>query len=213
MHGIILWCLLYYLPAYYEAVKGQTPILAGVSIFPVTFTVAPASVVVGIMVSVRGTFRGHIWVRWFLTTLGMGLLYLLDVHTSTPAWVFLNLVSGLGTGILFPSMAFDIQAAVSNEDVAYTVAIMAFFRTFGQAFGMAIGGTIFSNALKSKLTAIPSIGPAAGKLSKDTIGLIAVIKDMPQSPEKNFIIQAYADALKIVWSRFHHSLFMLDTLY
>jgi len=34
MHGIILWSLLYYLPAYYEAVKNQSPILAGISIFP-----------------------------------------------------------------------------------------------------------------------------------------------------------------------------------
>ena len=48
IHGIILWCLLYYLPLYYEAVKNYSPILAGVAIFPKTFTVSPASVVVGI---------------------------------------------------------------------------------------------------------------------------------------------------------------------
>jgi hypothetical protein len=45
VHGSILWSILYYLPLYYEAVKGFSPILAGVALFPQTFTVAPASIV------------------------------------------------------------------------------------------------------------------------------------------------------------------------
>lgn len=36
VHGIILWSVLYYLPLYYEAVKGFSPILAGVALFPQT---------------------------------------------------------------------------------------------------------------------------------------------------------------------------------
>lgn len=83
--------------------------MAGVAMFPQTFTVAPASVVVGIIVSITGRFRWAIWTGWVLTTTGMGLMYLLDVNTPTVEWVFLNLVAGLGTGMLFPSMAFAIQ--------------------------------------------------------------------------------------------------------
>lgn len=45
IHGIILWGVLYYLPLYYQAVKGMTPIMAGVALFPQTFTVAPAAMV------------------------------------------------------------------------------------------------------------------------------------------------------------------------
>lgn len=40
LHGIILWSLLYFLPLYYEAVKGYTPIIAGVAILPETGFVA-----------------------------------------------------------------------------------------------------------------------------------------------------------------------------
>ena len=47
IHGIMLWSSLYYLPLYYEAVKGMTPIMAGVALFPNTFTVAPAAGVSG----------------------------------------------------------------------------------------------------------------------------------------------------------------------
>lgn len=45
IHGIILWSVLYYLPLYYEAVKGLSPIMSGVALFPQTFTVAPAAMV------------------------------------------------------------------------------------------------------------------------------------------------------------------------
>lgn len=45
IHGILLWAILYYLPLYYEAVKGLTPIMSGVALFPQTFTVAPVAAV------------------------------------------------------------------------------------------------------------------------------------------------------------------------
>lgn len=43
LHGIVLWCLLYFLPLYYEAVKGYTPIVSGVAILPETGFVARKS--------------------------------------------------------------------------------------------------------------------------------------------------------------------------
>lgn len=43
VHGIILWAILYYLPLYFQAVKGMSPIMSGVAVFPWTFTVAPAA--------------------------------------------------------------------------------------------------------------------------------------------------------------------------
>ena len=201
IHGMILWCLLYYAPLYYEVVKNESPILAGVSLFPETFTVAPAAVVTGIIITQIGRYRWAIWSGWFLTTLGAGLLYLLDVHTTTVQWVFLNLVSGLGMGILFPSMAFAVQAAQRNEDLAFAVAMFSFFRSFGQSIGVAVGGTIFQNQMKKKLLAYPLLAPMAGHYSQDAASLVQIIKAMEgdQSVQKAQLIQAYADALKVVW--------------
>lgn len=105
IHGMVLWCLLYYEPLYYEAVKGYSPIIAGVAIFPETFTVAPVSVLTGFLVTLTGRYRWALWSGWVLTTFGLGILYLLDVDTSVVSWVFLNLACGIGMGLLFPSMA------------------------------------------------------------------------------------------------------------
>ena len=200
IHGMILWCILYYLPLYYETVKGETPILAGISLFPETFTVAPAAMVTGILITKTGRYRWAIWSGWILTTFGCGLLCYLKVDTSTVAWVFLNLVSGLGMGMLFPAMAFSIQAATPNVDLAFAVGLYSFFRAFGQAIGVAIGGTIFQNQMKIKLLTYPLLASQATEYSADASSLVQVIKKMPAGEARTELIQSYTDALQIVWA-------------
>ncbi len=199
VHGMILWSLLYYLPLYYEAVKGFSPVIAGVALFPETFTVAPTCIVVGVLITVTGRYRWAIWSGWALTVAGTGLLYLLDVHISTVAWIFLNLVGGLGMGMLFPSMAFAIQASQKNEDLAFAVAMFSFFRAFGQALGVAVGGSVFQNQMKTKLLAYPALASKAVEYSKDASSLVQIIKGMKDGPAKLDLQHAYADSLKVVW--------------
>ncbi|KAL8651755.1 MAG: hypothetical protein Q9226_004560 [Calogaya cf. arnoldii] len=200
IHGMILWSILYYMPLYYEAVKGFSPIISGVALFPETFTVAPASIVIGILITVTGRYRWAIWSGWVLTVLGTGLLYLLDVDTSTVSWIFINLVGGLGMGMLFPSMAFAIQASQTNEDLAFAIAMFSFFRAFGQAIGVAVGGTVFQNQMKSKLLSYPALASMAEEYSKDASGLVQIIKSMQDDVVKRNLQQAYADSLKVVWA-------------
>lgn len=200
LHGMVLWSLLYYLPLYYEAVKGFSPIISGVALFPETFTVAPASIIVGILITVTGRYRWAIWAGWVLTVLGTGVLYLLDVDTSTVSWIFINLVGGLGMGMLFPSMAFAIQASQTNEDLAFAIAMFSFFRAFGQAIGVAVGGTIFQNQMRSKLLTYPTLASRAGEYSKDASSLVQIIKSMQDDAMKQNLRHAYADSLKVVWA-------------
>ena len=200
LHGMILWSLLYYMPLYYETVKRETAILAGVSLFPQTFTVAPAAVVTGILISKVGRYRWAIWSGWSISTLGYGLLCYLKVNTPTVSWVFLNLVSGIGMGILFPAMTFPIQAATSNKDMAFAVALYSFFRAFGQAIGVAIGGTIFQNEMKKKLLRYPLLASHATEYSRDASSLVQVIKTMSAGQARTELVQSYTDALRIVWA-------------
>ncbi|KAL8730754.1 MAG: hypothetical protein Q9166_003824 [cf. Caloplaca sp. 2 TL-2023] len=200
IHGMILWSLLYYLPLYYEAVKGFSPIVSGVALFPETFTVAPASMVVGILITVTGRYRWAIWAGWVLSVLGTGLLYLLDVRTSTVAWIFLNLVGGLGMGMLFPSMAFAIQASQTNEDLAFAIAMFSFFRAFGQAIGVAVGGTVFQNQMKTKLLSYAALASKADEYAKDASSLVQIIKGMQEGVVKENLRHAYTDSLKVVWA-------------
>lgn len=51
-HGMMVWSLLYYMPLYFEVAKNYSPVISGIALFPFTFTIAPAAVVVGKLTSV-----------------------------------------------------------------------------------------------------------------------------------------------------------------
>lgn len=199
IHGIILWAILYYLPLYFEAVKEFGPILTGVALFPWTFTVAPASIVTGIAIAVTGTYRWANSLGWLLATLGMGLLIVIKVDTSTVAWVFLCLVGGLGTGLLFPAMALGVQASATAKDQAYAANMFSFLRVFGQTLGVAIGGVVFQNQMKSKMLTYPLLADLAGAYSQDAAGLVRIIKEMEGGEMKEQLKESYTYALRYIW--------------
>ncbi|KAI9675663.1 MAG: hypothetical protein M1817_001030 [Caeruleum heppii] len=205
LHGTILWSLLYYLPLYYQVAQSQSAIVSGISLFPQTFTVAPASIVTGILIARTGDYRIAIWTGWTLSTLGLGLLVLLDESMKTVVWIFINLVSGLGLGILYPSTEFAVQAAVDDKDLPLAVAMFSFFRSFGQAIGVAVGGVVFQNrfeyALRSTVSTAALPSDVIERYSHDASALVEVIKSIPanQLPLKTGLVESYVSALRTVW--------------
>lgn len=200
VHGVMMWSVLYYLPLFFEAVKGYSPILAGIACFPETFTVAPCTVVVAITVQLTGRYRWALWSGWVIATTGMGVMYLLDVDTPVWKWVVLNLVPGIGLGLLFPAMGFSIQASAPQKDAAGAVAMFTFFRGLGQSVGVAIGGVIFQNRIKAKLLTFPDTASLAGKYAQDASALVEIIKSLPENSKiKAELRIGYADALKWIW--------------
>ena len=199
LHSMIVLALVYYLPLYYEGIKGFSTTLTGAAVLPETLTVAPAAVIAGTVITKIGVFRWAVWSGWAIATLGLGILYLMDVNTTTVQWVFLNLVAGIGTGLLYPALQFSVQSATSNEHMAEAVAMYSFFRGVGQALGVAIGGTVFQNQLYVKLMKKPNLAATASQYSQDAAALAQIIRTMPEGQDRTDLIQQYADALKIVW--------------
>jgi hypothetical protein len=199
VHGIMLWAILYYMPLYFEAVKGVEPLFTGVSMFPWTFTVAPASIVIGVAIALTGSYRWANWLGWLLATLGMGLLIMLKPNTTAAAWIPLNLVGGIGTGILFPAMALAVQASTAAKDQARAANMFSFFRALGQTLGVAIGGVVFQNQMKKRMLEFPLLTDMASEYSKDAVGLVQIIQSMPAGEMKNQLRESYADALRQIW--------------
>ncbi|KAF7586628.1 hypothetical protein BBP40_008550 [Aspergillus hancockii] len=199
VHGFLLWGGLYYLPLYFQAVKGYTPILSGVALFPDTFTVAPIAIVVGVLITKTGRYRWAIWLGWILTTIGVGLLCILDVETTVTGCVFLLLTYGMGLGMLFPSTMFAIQGSATPATVGIAAAMFSFFRGVGQTLGVALGGVTFQNRMYINLLSYPSLAAHATEFSRDAATLPIVIHSMPDGVDKDDLKQAFTDSLRAVW--------------
>lgn len=203
LQGLILWAALYYLPLYYQAVREFGPVLTGVALFPQTFTVAPSAIACGFIVTITGRYRWGLWVGWSLSIVGIGILTLLSPATSTAGWILLNIPSGLGVGFLTAAIVCTVQASATNQNLTVAVAMVVFFRAFGQAVGIAIGGVIFQNRMRHELLKYPEWRSEAGVLSQDAAALVTVIKGMDDTSgvdgPKYHMKQAYTDSLRVIW--------------
>ncbi|KAJ5590773.1 Efflux pump [Penicillium hetheringtonii] len=201
IHGVVLWCLLYYLPLYYECVKGYSPIIAGVSVFLRHLPSLQPQLWLGFWYPNGAGFDGQSGLDGLCLTLGMGLMYLLGPDTSIPEWVFLNLIPGLGLGMLYNSQGYASQAAADEKDSAHAATMYTFSRSFGQSIGVAIGGAIFQSQFEVNLRSYPQLAAEATKLSQEASSLVEIVKSMqPSSPRRIMIVAAYADSLKVVWA-------------
>ncbi|KAK1980811.1 major facilitator superfamily transporter [Colletotrichum cereale] len=200
LHGMILWSILYFLVLYFQAVKDYSVVVSAVAALPLSLTVAPAGMAVGLIAGVTGRYRWSIWSGWAITTLGAGLMCLMRPSTTVPQWIWLNIPIGIGTGMLFPAMALSIQAACAPALNGQAAAFYSFLRTFGQSVGVAVSGVIFQNAFRSRLAQIPSLAHLAEEYSRDATIVVDVIKRMPKGyPMRADLVEAYGDALRAIW--------------
>ena len=199
IHGLIMWCILFYLPLYFEAVKGFSPVFSGVGMLPSMLTIAPSAVIIGQLITKTGTYIWTGWTGWILQTLGLGLLVLLGVETPIHEWILICLVGGIGLGILLPGLLFQLQAASNNEDMAFAVATFIFFRSLGQAAGVAIGSVIFQNEILKRLLGHPELKSRARELAQDATALMVEIRNTTDNAYKQELRQIYAQSFHTIW--------------
>ncbi|KAK2616255.1 hypothetical protein QQS21_000890 [Conoideocrella luteorostrata] len=196
LHGLVLYSFVYYMPEYFQTVKLYSPIIAG------TVTIVPCAAFVSVVVGKTGQYRWAIWAGWLLVSGGCGLLVLLDANTTVAQWIFLQVVSGLGIGLLFPSISLAVQSSVPERTVSVAATLVLFFRSMGQALGVAIGSAVLENQLRQRLTKLIASQPAldARRQTLDIMALAALLKQL--SRDNEFAVQAreaMAKSFQTIW--------------
>ena len=114
--------LLYYLPLYFQSILGASPIKSGVNNLPLVLAAAVFALVGGIVVTKTGRAQQVMFVGSSTATVAIGLIYTLDIGTSTGKWVGYQFFVGA-------TMAFSImtglavaQANVKPADLAAVTA-------------------------------------------------------------------------------------------
>ncbi|KIN08976.1 hypothetical protein OIDMADRAFT_37925 [Oidiodendron maius Zn] len=148
--------LLYYLPIYFQSILNASPIKSGVNNLPLVLAAAVFALAGGAVVMKTGRAQQVMFVGSMLSTIAIGLIYTLDIGTSTGKWVGYQFFTGA-------SMAFAImhglsiaQANVGPEDLAAVTSNLLFFQTIGGAFSTSAGQSAFVNRL---LATLPKTAP------------------------------------------------------
>ncbi|EKM57058.1 uncharacterized protein PHACADRAFT_142175 [Phanerochaete carnosa HHB-10118-sp] len=196
VHGITTMALVYYIPVYFQAVLGSSPVRSGVQTLPTALIISAFAMICGISVERFQRYMPVNYAGWILITIGFGLASLLKAGASTAQWAGYQVVVSAGLGLLFPATVFPTLAPLPIDRTAAALAFFAFVRSFAQTWGITIGSTVLQNELKKKLpAAFVAQFPGGVEIAYAAIPLI----DGLEEPLRTQVRVAFADSIDVIF--------------
>ena len=195
--GFAMFGAITYLPAFFQVVRGISPTISGVYLLPLMAGLLVMSIGSGQVISRTGKYRFFPIVGTALMTLGLFLLHLMGVHTSTFLDAMYMLVLGLGLGSVMQVLVIIVQNGVPHSELGVATSGATFFRSIGGSFGTAIFGAIFSNVLIGNLAShLHGIHLPAGFSAADATP--ALLGKLPAVVHAGFVA-GYAESIQTVF--------------
>jgi hypothetical protein len=198
--SIIVQMITYFFPVYLQAVKGKSPLQAGVQFLPFAGSALFFAVLAGTLLSKTGLYRPLHWASFVLSAIGFGIFTLLDENSSKAAWVCFQIVASAGAGIVMSVLLPACMAALPESDVASATAAYSFLRTFGYVWGVTIPSITFNDQFNKHLHEIgdETLRPL---LANGAAYAYASQQSLQQLSEttKAQVLGVYVKSLKTVW--------------
>ncbi|KAL1599453.1 hypothetical protein SLS60_007256 [Paraconiothyrium brasiliense] len=187
---------LYYLPIYFQSIDNRSPIGSGVRNIPLIALFSVATFASGRAITKTGVAAPYLLASSVVGTISSGLLYTLDIGTSTGKWVGFQILAGLGYGMGLQIPLIIAQAFASPSDIAPVTAIIIFARSIGATFLIAAAQSGFVNQLVHKLASTaPSIDPALVTATGAT-----ALRQVFPGAELDGVLRAYAWGIKVAFA-------------
>jgi hypothetical protein len=151
---------IYYLPFYFQAVKGTTAEQSGIRCVAYLISNTISSLINGALVTVVGYYSPFIWFGTAVFTVGSGLLHLLKVDSPKATWIGYQILAGYGSGAAIQLPFIAVQVVLSAKDMPSGNAMAIFFNSLGGAIAISIAENIFSNELVKQVQRnVPGVNP------------------------------------------------------
>jgi len=191
----------YYLPLYFQAVLGASPLLSGVYILPYVASSSLVSAASGGLIKKTGKYLPPIISGMFVMTLGYGLFIDLEPTANWAKIVLYQLIAGSGVGPNFQGPLIALQTMVEPRDMASATATYGFIRQISTSISIVVGGVVFQNRMQAqypRLVAELGVETAnllSGANAASSVGLVAQLPDGP----RRIAQEAYFDSIRIMY--------------
>lgn len=189
----------YYLPLYFQASLGATPILSGVYVLATAVALSISSIATGIFIRKTGKYKPPILIGFVLQTIGYGLFINLDANSSWAKIIIFQLIAGLGIGPNFQAPLIALQSGISPKDIASATALFGFTRNLATAISVVIGGVIFQNEVTKKISSDPALSVLAASSGGGGPGASIGVVNSLQGSVKAAAQEAFATSLQPGW--------------
>ena len=153
--------LIYYLPIYFQSIDDVSAADSGVRNLPFILGIAIFTVCSGVSISITGHYSSLMVIGSIISTIGAGLVYTLNIGSSSGAWIGYQVLAGIGSGLSFQIPIIVVQGVADPADISSLSSIILFFQTITGAVFISIAQALFSNKLLQEVAAhVEGIDPA-----------------------------------------------------
>ncbi|KIW77236.1 hypothetical protein Z517_09682 [Fonsecaea pedrosoi CBS 271.37] len=153
LFGFVWQADLYFLPIYYQDVRGFAPLKSAYLTLPLLLAQSLGGVLSAPAMTFTARYMPVLWLGFVLWTIGAGLKLLFSRTTGIGVYVVAALVEGAGVGFVFQPSLVALQALSTRPDVAVTTSTRNWVRALGSAVGVAVSTAIQYSVTISSLPA------------------------------------------------------------
>ena len=126
MFGAAFFILIFYLPIYFQAIKGSSATTSGIQLLPLILSLVIGSIIIGGVVTVTGQYYYYMPIGAIFFAVGCGLISTLGTESNTGKWLGYQLLAGCGGGAAFQLPIIGVQNALPLADIPIGTAIIMY---------------------------------------------------------------------------------------
>ncbi|MCJ1350729.1 MAG: hypothetical protein MMC33_000710 [Icmadophila ericetorum] len=158
--GASYYTILYFLPIYFQAIKGVSALQSGIDTFAMLVGNSIMTLLSGYLVSKYGYYTPFMYAAVVMMAIGAGLFTTLNAASGTAEWVVYQLLYGFGAGLGFQQPYVVAQTILPLNDIAIGCATMLFVSLLGGTITVSVANAVFKTKLVNNLLRIvPHIDP------------------------------------------------------
>ncbi|KAI1361956.1 major facilitator superfamily transporter [Xylaria arbuscula] len=156
--GASFFVMVYYLPIWFQAIRGDSATLSGVHSLPLMISFTLGATVAGGLVTTYGYYVPFMYGPALLGSIGAGLMTTFTTDISTGKWVGYQIIYGTGMGIGMQQTLNAATAVLPLADVPTGTAVIIFAQMFGGSLFVSVAQNVFANKLVEGLRSVPNLG-------------------------------------------------------
>lgn len=202
LSSVLVQMMSYFLPVYFQAVKGTTALRSGVYFLPFAIGTLVFAVIAGTLLGKFGAYRPLHASALALSVVGFGLFTTLNGSTSKGAWVVFELIASAGSGLILSVLLPAIMAGLPESYVASSSAAYSFIRTFGYVWGVTVPSIVFNGVFDKNLHVISSASlrdQLSGGKAYSFASQAHLVRNTVPDDVWNEVVDVYSKSLKTIW--------------
>ncbi|KAJ6614081.1 major facilitator superfamily domain-containing protein [Mycena sp. CBHHK59/15] len=117
--GSSYFIIVFYLPIWFQAVRGVSAVKSGIDNLPMILSVVVSSLLAGSVITILGYYTPFILLSTVLMSVGAGLLSTLTPSTGHVHWIGYQIVFGLGVGFGLQQSVLAAQTVLDVNDLVF----------------------------------------------------------------------------------------------